>query len=119
MLDKIDSIDLKKSIILKIREYVWKIRRISMENVDLMILRKYMIRFLKDILLLYGDISLDKIDSVNNRQVVNTFIDKYSDRLDRKEIDELVCLPVLHRMHHPDIDFLILLIGKILTFITI
>lgn len=110
-LDLVKNLDQKeviRSIIEKIRYYLWFLRRNYVFENNLKIHKKYFIRILKDILILEGAIDYSNISLLNNRQIINLYLEKFRSKMNTQEIQLINYLFNLEDLNKPNIEELIL-----------
>ncbi|HEY4832900.1 MAG TPA: hypothetical protein VIH61_10120 [Waddliaceae bacterium] len=100
------------SVVEKMRYYIWLLRRNYVFANDLKIYKKYFVRIIKDILILERIIDYKNIAELNNRQVVNLFLDKFQQELDTNEISLISNLISLEQIKQPEIEMYIIFFAK-------
>lgn len=112
LIPKMDEDQVKKSIIEKIRYYVWLLRKNYVLGNSLRTHKKYFIRIIKDILILEKLIDYSNISTLNNRQVVHLFIEKFQHQLSKHELKLVSNLLLLEEVKNPEIEDCLVLFAK-------
>ncbi len=84
---KANESKINRSIIEKVRYYIWLLRRNFVFENDILIHKKYFVRILKDILILQKIINYENISKFNNRQIISLFIEN-----NHLEVNEIVLI---------------------------
>ena len=112
LIPKMDEERVRQSIIEKIRYYVWLLRKNYVLKSDLKTHKKYFIRIIKDILILEKIIDYSNISTLNNRQVVHLFIDKFQHQLSEHELKLISSLLNLDEVKDPEIENCLVLFAR-------
>ena len=112
LIPKMDEEQVRKSIIEKIRYYIWLLRKNCVSGNDLKIHKKYFIRIIKDILILEKLIDYSNISTLNNRQVVHLFIEKFQHQLNEHELELVSNLLNLEEVKNPEIEDCLVLFAR-------
>ena len=113
ILDRVDSDQVKESLQFKIKEYLWKLRRLYIAESKILDLKKYLIRLQKDILMYKYIERIQDINRYPARSIVNEFIDEYYSDLSVSEIKLLKTLPVLEEIREPKVEEIINILWRI------
>lgn len=114
LIPKMNEGQVRESVIEKIRYYIWLLRKNYVLGNDLKIHKKYFIRIIKDILILEKLIDYSNISTLNNRQVVHLFIDKFQHQLSEHELKLVSNLLNLEDVKDPEIEnCLVLFAGRV------
>lgn len=107
LVDKLDAEKVKRSVIEKIRYYLWLLRRNYVFECDAKVFRKYLTRILKDILIVDGVIDYQNISKHNNRQLINLFVDENDKHLSTSQIKLIISINSLEEIQTPDYEGLL------------
>jgi hypothetical protein len=94
------------------RYYIWFLRRNYVFSNNIKVYKKYFIRIIKDILILEKIIDYKNIAELNNRQVVNLFLDKYQQTLSVREISLISSIINLENIMQPEIEAYLIFFAK-------
>ncbi len=112
IVSKLKREQMNASVIEKMRYYIWLLRRNYVFSNDLKTYKKYFIRIMKDILIIEGAIDYKNIAELNNRQVVNLFLDRFQQELDINETNIISNLISLEHIRRPEIEMYIIFFSK-------
>jgi hypothetical protein len=112
LISKLQHEQVKKSILEKMRYYIWFLRRNYVFSNNIKVYKKYFIRIIKDILILEKIIDYKNIAELNNRQVVNLFLDKYQQTLSVREISLISSIINLENIMQPEIEAYLIFFAK-------
>lgn len=112
LIPKMDEKQVRKSIIEKIRYYIWLLRKNYVLRNDIKVYKKYFIRIIKDILILEKLIDYSNISTLNNRQVVHLFVDKFQHQLNEHELKLISSLLNLEEVKDPEIEYCLVLFAR-------
>ncbi len=104
LISELNPSQVNKSLIEKMRYYIWLLRRNYIFNNNVKVYKKYFLRIIKDILILEKVIDYSNIATLNNRQVLYLFLEKYKNELTPTELNLISQLSVLDAVQHPEIE---------------
>ena len=116
-IDLIKKIDKKKSdnsIIEKMRYYIWNLRNNYISrNENLSFYKKYFIRIILDILIIFNYIDYRNIANLNNRKIINLYIEKFGNELKDHELKMIIELINFDKINKPKLEKYIILFSDI------
>jgi len=77
LVHKLSKSSVKNSLQFKIKEYLWRLRKMVIEEPPSLYFRKYALRLLKDVLLYNEILSYDNINTVDDKGIILLFISAY------------------------------------------
>lgn len=114
LIDKLDPIKVKRSVIEKIRYYLWLLRRNYIFERNTKVFKKYFTRIIKDILIVDGVIDYHNISEHNNRQLLNMFIEENTHDLSALEIKLISSINSLEELKNPDYEGLLVFFTQLI-----
>lgn len=114
LVHKLDPIKVKRSVIEKIRYYLWLLRRNYVFEHNAKVFKKYFTRILKDILIVDGIIDYHNISKHNNRQLLNIFVEENVDNLSTSEIKLITSINSLEELKNPDYEGLLVFFTQLI-----
>ncbi len=112
IIQKLDKNQVNQSIVEKMRYYIWLLRKNYVLTNNLKVCKKYFIRIMKDILMLDGIIDYKNIAELNNRQVLNLFLDKFQHDFSPKEMSLITNIISLEDIKQPEIEIYLVFFTK-------
>ncbi len=105
--------EVQYSLQFKIKEYLWKIRQMILEDVNPIYFKKYAIRLIKDVLLYNRDLSYKNINIANGNMLVALLLEEYRKSFTLNEIHELLSLNSIESVRSPNYIWITCSLGKI------
>ncbi len=112
LVGKIKETEVRRSIIEKIRYYLWFLRKNYVLRNNIKDYKKYFLRIIKDILILDKIIDYLNISKFTNHQVVDLYIEKYNELLSDKEKKLVIDILSLENIADPEIEEYLLFFSR-------